>query len=98
MRATGAIIVWDEKDWRSPVGGAEQLDAGTTVQNLAVWNWLPDRTFPEHGFPLLSGVGRLVVNDGMMAGAARVTMTDSAMAYLRQAARTPAVRRQVKAI
>ncbi|QDU21787.1 DUF417 family protein [Urbifossiella limnaea] len=69
-----------------------------SVQNLAVWSWVPDRGGPEHGFPLLSGAGRLVVKDGMIAGAARVTMTDSAIAYLRQAARTPAVRRQVKAI
>src|SRR6476661_6883376 len=45
--------------------------------------WVPDRGGPEHGFPLLSGAGRLVVKDAIMAGAALVTMADSAKAYLR---------------
>src|SRR5688572_27092092 len=105
-------------------GGAEQLDDGTTVQNLAVWQpvaprdmgfclgmfvmsvvtlsflvttpecWVPDRGGPEHGFPLLCGAGRLVVKDAIMAGAALVTMADSAKAYLRRrAGRTPAAGR-----
>ena len=39
---------------------------------------------PEHGFPLLSGAGRLVVKDAIMMGAALVTMADSAKAYLRR--------------
>jgi uncharacterized membrane protein YkgB len=39
---------------------------------------------PEHGFPLLSAAGRLVVKDAIMAGAALVTMADSAKAYLRK--------------
>ena len=38
----------------------------------------------EHGFPLLSGAGRLVIKDAIMAGAALVTMADSAKAYLRR--------------
>ena len=38
----------------------------------------------EHGFPLLSGSGRLVVKDAIMAGAALVTMADSAKAYLKR--------------
>ncbi|QDU19236.1 DUF417 family protein [Urbifossiella limnaea] len=53
--------------------------------------WVPDRGGPEHGFPLLSGAGRLVVKDAIMAGAALVTMADSAKAFLRRRARrTPA--------
>ena len=40
---------------------------------------------PEHGFPLQSGAGRLVVKDVIMAGAALVTMADSAKIYLRRA-------------
>ena len=44
--------------------------------------WVPDRGGPEHGFPLLSGAGRLVVKDAIMMGAALVTMADSAKAYL----------------
>jgi reactive chlorine resistance protein C len=34
-------------------------------------------------FPLLSDAGRLVIKDAIMAGAAPVTMADSAKAYLR---------------
>jgi len=53
--------------------------------------WVPDRGGPEHGFPLLSGAGRLVVKDAIMMGAALVTMADSAKAYLRRrAGRAPA--------
>lgn len=45
--------------------------------------WVPDRGGPEHGFPLLSGAGRLVIKDAIMMGAALVTMADSAKTYLR---------------
>ena len=46
--------------------------------------WVPALGSPEHGFPLLSGAGRLVVKDAIMLGAALVTMSDSAKAYLRR--------------
>jgi uncharacterized membrane protein YkgB len=46
--------------------------------------WVPALGSPEHGFPLLSGAGRLVVKDAIMMGAALVTMADSAKAYLRR--------------
>jgi reactive chlorine resistance protein C len=46
--------------------------------------WVPSLGSPEHGFPLLSGAGRLVVKDAIMIGAAMVTMADSARAYLRK--------------
>jgi reactive chlorine resistance protein C len=46
--------------------------------------WVPSLGSPEHGFPLLSGAGRLVIKDAIMAGAALVTMADSARAYLRK--------------
>ena len=45
--------------------------------------WVPSLGSPEHGFPLLSGAGRLVIKDAIMMGAALVTMADSAKAYLR---------------
>jgi uncharacterized membrane protein YkgB len=45
--------------------------------------WVPNLGGPEHGFPLLSGAGRLVVKDAIMMGAALVTMADSARAALR---------------
>jgi uncharacterized membrane protein YkgB len=46
--------------------------------------WVPALGSDEHGFPLLSGAGRLVVKDAIMMGAALVTMADSASAYLRK--------------
>lgn len=44
--------------------------------------WVPAIGGPNHGFPYLSGAGRLVVKDAIMMGAALVTMADSARAYL----------------
>jgi reactive chlorine resistance protein C len=55
--------------------------------------WVPNLGGPEHGFPLLSGVGRLVVKDAIMMGAGLVVMADSAKAYMRKRnlAPTPAI-------
>jgi reactive chlorine resistance protein C len=47
--------------------------------------WVPALGDAAHGFPYLSGVGRLVVKDAIMLGAAVVTLADSAKAYLRRA-------------
>jgi uncharacterized membrane protein YkgB len=46
--------------------------------------WVPPLGDKEHGFPYLSGAGRLVIKDAIMMGAALVTMADSAKAYLRK--------------
>lgn len=46
--------------------------------------WVPDLGDTTHGFPYLSGAGRLVLKDAIMMGAALVTMADSARAYLRK--------------
>lgn len=40
--------------------------------------WVPDLGDQHHGFPYLSGRGRLVIKDAIMMGAALVTMADSA--------------------
>lgn len=45
--------------------------------------WVPDLGGPEHGFPLLSGAGRLVVKDAIMLGASVVTLADAARKALR---------------
>lgn len=45
--------------------------------------WVPALGDAQHGFPYLSGPGRLVLKDAIMMGAALVTMADSAKAYLR---------------
>lgn len=46
--------------------------------------WVPALGDAQHGFPYLSGRGRLVLKDAIMMGAALVTMADSAQAYLRK--------------
>ena len=48
--------------------------------------WVPALGDAAHGFPYLSGTGRLVVKDAIMLGAAVATLADSAKAYLRRAA------------
>ena len=48
--------------------------------------WVPSLGDAQHGFPYLIGAGRLVIKDAIMAGAALVTMADSAKAYLRKRA------------
>jgi uncharacterized membrane protein YkgB len=52
--------------------------------------WVPNLGGAQHGFPFLSGAGRLVVKDAIMLGAALVTMADSAKAYLKQRNLSPA--------
>ncbi len=44
--------------------------------------WVPALGDVHHGFPYLSGVGRLIIKDVIMLGAAVVTMADSAKSYL----------------
>lgn len=46
--------------------------------------WVPSLGDSNHGFPFLSGAGRLIVKDFIMLGAALVTMADSARAYLKR--------------
>jgi uncharacterized membrane protein YkgB len=49
--------------------------------------WVPALGDSAHGFPFLSGTGRLVIKDAIMLGAAVTTMADSAKAYLQRSAR-----------
>ncbi|AMV18618.1 DUF417 family protein [Planctomyces sp. SH-PL14] len=49
-------------------------------------SWVPALGDVHHGFPYLSGRGRLVIKDAIMMGAALVTMADSAKAALRKRA------------
>ena len=55
--------------------------------------WVPALGDSTHGFPYLSGAGRLVVKDSIMMGASLVVMADSAKAWLaRQAEATAPIR------
>ncbi len=74
------------------VGGALAFGMSLVTLSFLITTpecWVPALGSPEHGFPLLSGAGRLVVKDAMMMGAALVTMADSAKAYLRKRAEAP---------
>src|SRR3981189_1011833 len=44
--------------------------------------WVPALGASTHGFPYLSGAGRLIIKDAIMLGAAVVTLADSARAWL----------------
>ncbi len=46
--------------------------------------WVPALGDSHHGFPYLSGAGRLVVKDCIMLGAAVLTMADAAKTYVRR--------------
>lgn len=46
--------------------------------------WVPALGDAQHGFPYLSGAGRLIVKDCIMLAAAVVTMADSAKSALRR--------------
>jgi reactive chlorine resistance protein C len=46
--------------------------------------WVPALGDANHGFPYLSGAGRLIVKDCIMLAAAVVTLADSAKAALRR--------------
>lgn len=51
--------------------------------------WVPSLGDSRHGFPYLSGAGRLVIKDAIMMGAALVTMSDSARSALLRMLKTP---------
>ncbi|OQP42935.1 hypothetical protein A4H97_12345 [Niastella yeongjuensis] len=45
-------------------------------------SWVPNIGDPAHGFPYLSGRGRLVIKDIVILGGAIITMSESARLYL----------------
>src|SRR5438445_10842390 len=44
--------------------------------------WVPALGASTHGFPYLSGIGRLIIKDAIMLGTAVVTLADSARTWL----------------
>ena len=71
--------------WVSPLAGAvgSFLVVGMSFVTLSFLvttpeNWVPALGDVHHGFPYLSGRGRLVVKDVIMLGGAAVTLVDSA--------------------
>jgi uncharacterized membrane protein YkgB len=65
------------------------LTAGMSIVTLSFLittpeAWVPDLGGPNHGFPYLSGAGRLVIKDIIMFGAGLVMASDSAKSMLKQ--------------
>ena len=50
--------------------------------------WVPDLGSGEHGFPLLTGAGRLVIKDTAIIAGAIVTLSDCAKRILKQTQKT----------
>jgi uncharacterized membrane protein YkgB len=46
--------------------------------------WVPDLGSGEHGFPLLTGAGRLVIKDTAILAGALVVLADSARTVLKR--------------
>jgi uncharacterized membrane protein YkgB len=63
------------------------LMAGTTLSFLVTTPeaWVPAIGSATHGFPFLSGTGRLIIKDSIMLGAAVVTLADAAKSWLHRA-------------
>ncbi|NOK04423.1 MULTISPECIES: DUF417 family protein [Myxococcus] len=84
--------------WRPELGAiGSALVIGMSVVTLSFLvttpeSWVPALGDAHHGFPWLSGRGRLVVKDAIMIGAAIVTMADSARIWLAQRKPQPAER------
>ncbi|WP_426753772.1 DUF417 family protein [Myxococcus sp. Y35] len=82
--------------WRPELGAIGSfLVIGMSVVTLSFLvttpeSWVPALGDAHHGFPWLSGRGRLVVKDAIMIGAAIVTMADSARSWLAQRKPQPA--------
>ena len=85
--------------WRPELGAIGSfLVIGMSVVRLSFLittpeSWVPPLGDVHHGFPWLSGRGRLVVKDAIMIGAAIVTMADSARVWLAQRNLQPAAAR-----
>jgi hypothetical protein len=75
------VLVW--------IGGLKfaNYEADSIVPLVANSPVMPALGDTAHGFPYLSGAGRLIIKDAIMLGAAIVTLADSAKAYLRRSRR-----------
>ena len=71
------------------MGALARVTNGTSPRGTDRGKIAADIVTEARPFPLLSGAGGPVVKDAIMKGGARVTMADSAKAYLRMRAAAP---------
>ncbi len=87
----GALVA--AHGWRPELGVLGSLGVvGMSVVTLSFLvttpeSWVPNLGDAHHGFPYLSGRGRLVVKDAIMLGAGLVTLADSARVALARRSR-----------
>lgn len=87
----GALVA--AHGWRPELGVLGSLGVvGMSVVTLSFLvttpeTWVPNLGDAHHGFPYLSGRGRLVVKDAIMLGAGLVTLADSARVALARRSR-----------
>ena len=60
------------------------MDCLQHSQASATTTWFPALGDQQHGFPYLSGVGRLIIKDAIMLAAAVVTLAHAARETLRR--------------
>ena len=81
------IALYPVKPGLSAIGSLLLIFMALTTLSFLVTTpeaWVPPLGDSNHGFPYLSGVGRLIVKDSIMLGAAVVTLADSARENLKR--------------
>jgi len=73
---------WPPADWRGSTPPCAL--SGVTFLLTTPEAWVPDLGDGEHGFPFLSGAGRLVLKDLLMLAGALPVMADSARQLLQE--------------
>ena len=81
------IAMYPIKPELSALGGFLLIFMAFTTLSFLITTpeaWVPALADANHGFPFLSGMGRLVIKDTIMLGAAFLTLTDAARESLRR--------------
>ena len=86
------IAIYPDRPELSAVGSALLVLMALTTLSFLITTpeaWVPALGDANHGFPFLSGMGRLVIKDSIMLGAAFLTLTDAARESLRRRKLSP---------
>jgi uncharacterized membrane protein YkgB len=81
------IAIYPIRPELSTIGSALLVFMAFTTLSFLITTteaWVPALGDANHGFPFLSGMGRLVIKDSIMFGAAFLTMADAARESLRR--------------
>ena len=87
MSIGSLIAMYPIRPELSTIGSALLVFMALTTLSFLITTpeaWVPALGDANHGFPFLSGIGRLVIKDSIIFGAAFLTMTDAARESLRR--------------